>query len=66
MEDTIGLDISKDKLDAYWLSKGERKEFGNDNAGVYLQHLCCMRILNRQFFSAPSSVVFMRRHVSPM
>ena len=34
MEDTIGIDISKDKLDAYWLSKGEHKQFGNDKAGV--------------------------------
>jgi hypothetical protein len=34
MEDTIGIDISKDNLDAYWLSKGEHKQFGNDKAGV--------------------------------
>lgn len=34
MQDTIGIDISKDKLDAYWLSKGERKQFCNDKAGV--------------------------------
>ena len=34
MEDTIGIDISKDKLDAYWLSKEEHKQFCNDKAGV--------------------------------
>lgn len=34
MEDTIGIDISKDKLDANWLSKGEHKQFDNDKAGV--------------------------------
>ena len=34
MEDTIGIDISKDKLDAYWLSKKEHKQFCNDKAGV--------------------------------
>jgi transposase len=34
MEDTIGIDVSKDNLDAYRLSKGEHKQFGNDKAGV--------------------------------
>jgi len=34
MEDTIGIDISKDKLDAYWLSKGEHKQFDNDKTGA--------------------------------
>ena len=34
MEDTIGIDISKEKLDAYWLSKGEHKQFCNDKKGV--------------------------------
>lgn len=34
MEDTIGIDISKDKLDAYWFSKQEHKQFCNDQAGV--------------------------------
>ena len=34
MENTIGIDISKDKLDAFWLSKGEHKQFFNDKAGV--------------------------------
>ena len=29
-----GIDISKDKLDAYWLSKEEHKQFCNDKAGV--------------------------------
>ena len=34
MQDPIGIDFSKDKLDAYWLSKGEHKQFDNDKAGV--------------------------------
>jgi len=34
MNDTIGIDISKDKLDAYWLSKREHKQFCNDKAGA--------------------------------
>ena len=34
MENTIGIDISKDKLDAYWLSKSEHKQFCNSKAGV--------------------------------
>lgn len=34
MEDTIGIDISKDKLDAYWLSKQEHKRFDNNKDGV--------------------------------
>lgn len=34
MEDTIGIDISKDKLDAYWLSNREHRQFCNDRAGV--------------------------------
>ncbi len=34
MNDTIGIDISKDKLDAYWLSNREHRQFCNDKAGV--------------------------------
>lgn len=34
MNDTIGIDISKDKLDAYWLSKREHRQFCNDRKGV--------------------------------
>jgi len=29
MDDTMGIDISKDTLDAYWLSKREHKQFAN-------------------------------------
>jgi transposase len=32
--DTIGIDISKDKLDAYWLSNREHGQFCNDRKGV--------------------------------
>jgi transposase len=35
MEDTIGIDISKDTLDAYWLSSREHRQFCNDKAGAY-------------------------------
>lgn len=34
MNDTIGVDISKDKLDAYWLSNREHRQFCNDEKGV--------------------------------
>lgn len=34
MEDTIGIDISKDQLDAFWLYKGKHKQFCNDKMGV--------------------------------
>jgi len=34
MNDTIGVDISKDTLDAYWLSKREHRQFSNDNTGL--------------------------------
>lgn len=34
MNDTIGIDISKDTLDAYWLSNREHRQFCNDKAGV--------------------------------
>jgi hypothetical protein len=34
MEDTIGIDISKDKLDAYRLSKREHKQVCTDKNGV--------------------------------
>jgi transposase len=34
MMDTIGIDISKDALDAYWLSKRQHKQFANTKAGL--------------------------------
>ena len=34
MNDTMGIDISKDTLDAYWLSRREHRQFCNDRAGV--------------------------------
>lgn len=34
MDDTIGIDISKDSLDTFWLSKRKHKQFANDKAGV--------------------------------
>ena len=34
MTDTIGIDISKDKLDAFWLSNREHRQFCNDKVGV--------------------------------
>jgi len=34
MDDTIGIDISKDNLDTYWLSKRKHKQFANTKAGL--------------------------------
>ncbi len=34
MNDTIGIDISKDMLDTYWLSKRMHKQFSNNKAGL--------------------------------
>ena len=34
MNDTIGIDISKDTLDTYWLSKRKHKQFANNKTGV--------------------------------
>ncbi len=34
MNNTIGVDISKDKLDAYWLSNREHRQSCNDRSGV--------------------------------
>lgn len=34
MEDTVGIDISKDTLDAYWPSNRKPRQFSNDNAGL--------------------------------
>ena len=34
MNSTIGIDVSKDKLDAYWLLKREHRPFFNDRKGV--------------------------------
>jgi transposase len=36
MNDTIGIDISKDTLDAYWLSKREHRQFSNNRDGLKL------------------------------
>jgi transposase len=34
MNDTIGIDISKDTLDTYWLSKRKHKQFANNKSGL--------------------------------
>ena len=34
MHDTIGIDISKDTLDTFWLSKRRHKQFANSKAGL--------------------------------
>ncbi len=34
MNDTIGVDISKDTLDAFWLSKRKHKQFANTKTGL--------------------------------
>jgi transposase len=34
MNDTIGIDISKDTLDAYWLSKRKHNQFSNNKPGL--------------------------------
>jgi transposase len=34
MDDTMGIDISKDTLDAYWLSKRKHKQFANTKMGL--------------------------------
>lgn len=34
MNDTVGVDISKDTLDAYWLSKRKHNQFSNNKAGL--------------------------------
>lgn len=34
MNDTMGIDISKDTPDAYWLSKREHKQFSNTKIGL--------------------------------
>lgn len=34
MNDTIGIDISKDTLDTHRLSDGTRLQFGNDSSGL--------------------------------
>ncbi len=34
MNDTMGIDISKDTLDAYWLSKCKHKQFANTKLGL--------------------------------
>lgn len=36
MNDTIGIDISKETLDAYWLSKRRHKQFSNSKTGLRL------------------------------
>ncbi len=42
MNDTIGIDISKDTLDAYWLSKRKFKQFANSKAGLRML-ICWVR-----------------------
>jgi len=34
MQDTIGIDVSKDKLDAFSLTRREHRQFANDNRGL--------------------------------
>ena len=34
MNDTIGIDISKDTFDTYWLSKRKHKQFANNKTGL--------------------------------
>ncbi len=34
MNDTIGVDISKDSLDAFWLSKRKHKQFADTKTGL--------------------------------
>jgi len=34
MNDTIGIDISKETLDAYWLSKRKHRQFSNSKTGM--------------------------------
>ena len=34
MDDTMGIDISKNSLDAYWLSKRKHKQFANTKMGL--------------------------------
>ena len=34
MHDTIGIDISKDTLDTYWLSKRKHRQFSNSKTGM--------------------------------
>ncbi len=34
MNDTIGVDISKDTLDAFWLSKRKHKQFADTKTGL--------------------------------
>ncbi len=36
MNDTIGIDISKDTLDTFWLSKRKHKQFANTKTGLRL------------------------------
>lgn len=54
MNDTIGIDISKEKLDAYWLFKGEHKQFCNDKEGVTALSLWAHEAgVSRVIFEAP-------------
>jgi transposase len=34
MIDTIGIDISKDALDAFWMSEGKHRQFSNNKSGL--------------------------------
>lgn len=53
MEDTIGIDISKDTLDSYWLSKREHRQFSNDKAGAKALALWAVKVgVSRVIFEA--------------
>ena len=34
MQDTVGIDVSKATLDAYWLSGRQHQVFSNDQVGL--------------------------------
>ena len=34
MQDTVGIDVSKATLDAYWLSGRQHQVFSNDQSGL--------------------------------
>src|SRR6056297_3497288 len=38
MHDTIGIDVSKDKLDAYCMVAAEHRQFANDGRGLRALH----------------------------
>jgi len=53
MNDTIGVDISKDALDTYWLSKRKHKQFANNKTGLRaLIHWVCQAKVSLVVFEA--------------